>query len=548
VYPGVHAASDCPGDVTASADLSHFVFASEWNVFASGGQLTAPGSVYDNGTNANTVVVASKTPAGDNIQSEPTDQAGDPLQIPSVSKDGSHILMAAGGTGPCGFSSCPIPPCGDDYSATKRCQMQPSHLYMRVDGEVTYDVSKGHNVDYVGSTPDGTKVYFLSNEELTPDDLDTSTDLYQWSESTDSLTLVSKGNNPGNPGEPGNSDACKGGLETSHAGFTSKCGVATYTQWFFCAAEESDGGNCISDNSIAADNGDIYFMSPELLDGSRGILNQPNLYDYRNGQVQYVTTLTGEPRCYESYSLNTCARIMRMQVTHDDSYMAFITASPVTQYNNAHHLEMYRYDPATRRLLCVSCIPNGATPDSDVAASQDGLFMTSDGRVFFSTEDPLVHADTNHALDVYEYVEGRPQLITLGTGDTRRPSGGLGVFGKPGLVGVSADGQDVYFATFDTLVRQDHNGLFLKFYDARSGGGFSAPAPPPPCEAADECHGPASGPPPAMLEGTGSTLIGGNAVAQGQRKKGRRGKRHHRKGDRSAHHRRAASHHREVAK
>ncbi len=40
----------CPGDVNASSDLSHFVFASEWNVFAPGGQLTAPGSVYDNDT------------------------------------------------------------------------------------------------------------------------------------------------------------------------------------------------------------------------------------------------------------------------------------------------------------------------------------------------------------------------------------------------------------------------------------------------------------------------------------------------------------------
>jgi hypothetical protein len=177
-----------------------------------------------------------------------------------------------------------------------------------------------------------------------------------------------------------------------------------------------------------------------------------------------------------------------------------------------------------------------------VLASQDGLFMTSDGRTFFSTEDPLVHADTNNALDVYEYVEGRPQLITLGTGDTRRPSGGLGFFGKPGLVGVSADGQDVFFATYDTLVRQDHNGLFLKFYDARSGGGFSAPAPPPPCEAADECHGPASGPPAPMLEGTGSSLEGGNAVTQGQRKGHRRSKHHRRKGHR-AHRQGRAAHH-----
>ena len=103
-YPGVNY---CPGDVTASSDLTHFVFATEWNVFAPGGQLSTPGSVYDNNTNDNTVAVASKTPGGDDIPNESGDQAGDTLQIPEVSADGSHILMAAGGTGPCGFSICP---------------------------------------------------------------------------------------------------------------------------------------------------------------------------------------------------------------------------------------------------------------------------------------------------------------------------------------------------------------------------------------------------------------------------------------------------------
>jgi len=142
-----------------------------------------------------------------------------------------------------------------------------------------------------------------------------------------------------------------------------------------------------------------------------------------------------------------------------------------------------------------------------------------------------VHGDTNQGEDVYEYVDGRPQLITPGTGGTQ---GG----GEGGLIGVSADGRDVYFSTVETLVPQDHNGLYLKFYDATAGGGFSAAPPPPPCEAADECHGAGSGPPPAPKEGTGVALgVGGNFTS-GPRSGSRKHKKHKRKGKR--HHGQAA--------
>ena len=491
-------ADDCPGDVTTSSNFDHFVFATEWNSFAPGGQLGAPGSVYDNNTPAATVAVASKTPLGENIPSEPTDHAGDPLQIPGVSHDGSHILMAAGATGPCGFAVCQTPPCSADYSMVRRCIMQPSHLYMRVNDSVTYDVSEGHDVRFIGMNGEGSKVFFLSEEHLTGEDLEHGgTSLYMWSEQGElthhPLTLISKANNPGNPGEPGNTANCK-------AEFVKSCGITTYTQLFYCQLGSTLGGNCLSDNFIASESGEIYFTSPEQLDGTRGIANQENLYVYRNGQAQYVTTLSGEPYCYETYSSHTCTRLERMQVSPDGSHMAFITNSQVTKYDNAGHQEMYTYEPSTRKLVCVSCIPSGEPPTSDVLASQDGLFMTNDGRTAFSTQDALVHADTNKSEDVYEYVEGRPQLITPGTGDTSQPLGGaLGFGGVAGLVGISADGRDIYFGSYQTLVPSDHNGVFYKVYDARSGGGFPATPPPPPCAAADECHGAGSEAPSSLV-------------------------------------------------
>ncbi len=466
----------CPGDVTSSADLTHFVFATEWNEFAPGGKIGAPGSVYDNNTITGGVAVASKLSNGENIPNEPTDGAGDPLEIPGVSQDGSHILMAAGGNGPCGSANCSNLPCGADYSMVRRCIMQPSHLYMRIDDTITKDVSQGHDVRFVGMDGSGSKVYFISEEHLTGEDLEHGgPSLYMWSEQGEEeghpLTLISKANNEGNPGEPGNRANCE--VESF-----KECGIDIYSQLFYCQLGSTLGGNCLSDNFIASETGDIYFTSPEQLDGTRGVAEQENLYVYRNGHAQYVATLSGPPDCYETYSSHTCTRIERMQVAPDDSHMAFVTNSQVTQYNNQGYQEMYTYNPVTRKVVCVSCVPSGEPPTSDVLASQDGLFMTNDGRTFFSTKDALVHADTNEAEDVYEYVEGRPQLITPGTGDTSQPLGGaLGFGAVGGLIGVSADGRDVYFGTYQTLVPSDHNGLFFKVYDARSGGGF--PANPP---------------------------------------------------------------------
>src|SRR6202040_1651867 len=152
--------------------------------------------------------------------------------------------------------------------------------------------------------------------------------------------------------------------DSCNAAWTSKCDIVPYSSSSYCTLSSGVGGNCHSDNSIASKSGDIYFFSPAQLTGSRGIPNKENLYDYRNGKLQYVTTFTTGPFCYESkiayISDSACSDtpIVRMQVSPDDSHMAFVTASPVTAYNNAGHLEMYTYEPSTKQIVCVSCIPS----------------------------------------------------------------------------------------------------------------------------------------------------------------------------------------------
>jgi NHL repeat len=465
-----------------SPDLSHYYFISGGAVTERGGEylqnfLYEGGTAYDNNIKAGTV-----TPIA-------FDSGGTPIEVkgvPQSSTDGSRILMS---TAPCGTQ------------AVSSCS--PGELYMRVNDAMTYDIAKGHAVQYLGMTADASKVYFSSAEQLTATDHDTSTDLYLWTEEGNALTLVSVGNG----GAGGNTDECS-------PGWIEMCGVMPIVNNFYSQTFRHGGmfGNGLTDNSIGSKSGDIYFFSPERLDGKKGFRNQPNLYVYRDGALQYVTTLEPGGGCESEGQLgHGCSQspIARIQVSPDGAYMAFTTSSKVTAYENALRSEMYNYSPASGEIVCVSCIPSGATPTSDVWASSDGVFMTNDGRTFFSTKDALVPRDTDGLRDVYEYVAGRAQLISSGTSG----KGSQTVLGfeiplfTAGLAGVSADGVNAYFTTFSSLVPQDHNGNFLKFYDARTNGGFHYVAPLAPCEAADECAGSGS-PPPTVPPNRGGVDLG----------------------------------------
>jgi hypothetical protein len=218
----------------------------------------------------------------------------------------------------------------------------------------------------------------------------------------------------------------------------------------------------------------------------------------------------------------------RINVSPDGDNMALVTKTRLTAYDNAGKAEMYHYDPATREIKCVSCRPDGKPPVSDIEASSSGLFMSYDGRTFWSTLDSLTPRDANNNIDVYEFVEGRPQLITTGTSDDAGTA-----FQRPGLVGVTGNGIDVFFATFQTLVKQDENGEQLKFYTARSNGGFATSPLSPPCQAADECHGDVPAVPASPEIGSSAPLgSGGNWPAAKHHKKNKRAKCKHRKGKR----------------
>jgi hypothetical protein len=161
-------------------------------------------------------------------------------------------------------------------------------------------------------------------------------------------------------------------------------------------------------------------------------------------------------------------------------------------------------------------------------ASQSGRFMADDGRTAFATSDALVENDTDDRVDVYEFVAGRPQLITTGTSQNDLLAGNRFYPGEyTGLEAISRDGVDIYFSTYETLAPdEDANGQFLKFYDARTNGGFPPPPAKLPCLAADECHGDENPGPESASIGTGANLGPAAEPASKAKKKRKKHRKH----------------------
>jgi len=252
--PGPSAKSSQAVAKPLSADGSHFVFGStsKFTADASEGQL----GIYDRDLNTGETHLVSKTPG------EAT-MTGTGITELDISKDGSHVLIG--------------------QLVTEADANKLYHLYMNVgDSNKTIDLTPGTTtgVLYAGMSSDGTKVYFTTKDQLLPgEDEDESADLYVATISGESasLSLLSTGSEG-----TGNSDSCNPFANSAHEHWNTKGEEAN------CGVVAIGGGG-----GVASEEGSIYFLSPEKLDGSsNGTQNEPNLYLVQPGSSpHYVTTL-----------------------------------------------------------------------------------------------------------------------------------------------------------------------------------------------------------------------------------------------------------------
>ena len=203
--------------------------------------------------------------------------------------------------------------------------------------------------------------------------------------------------------------------------------------------------------------------------------------------------------------------------------------------------QYYRYDDKNRSLLCLSCPPDGSAPRGEVGPVGYGggpgantESVSRDGQTLaFATPTALVAADQNTAgsgqkpgvgTDVYEWRDGR--LLLISDGLTNWPEGYA-----PSVAGITPDGHDIFFLEAAQLTPDALDG-YRRLYDARIGGGFEFPQPPPPCSL-EVCQGTPKGAPEEAPAGTGAFSGPGNAAPQPRISRCPKGKRKVRRAGRS---------------
>ena len=264
----------------------------------------------------------------------------------------------------------------------------------------------------------------------------------------------------------------------------------------------------------------VYFASSKAL-AAGAQEGKPNLYLYEaggGGSTSFVATLAaGDVSNLVKAPVTFEPRLRSARVTPDGLHAAFTSLAPLAGYDNSDATtgeatkEVYLYDAAAKKLLCASCNPSGARPRSVATegtrfsaripgfeTQMHAAHVLSDNgtRLYFDSADTLSPADSNGAVDVYQWEapgagsckatspsyspqdEGCIELISSGQSpiDSR-------------FVEATADGRDVFFATLSSLLPQDY-GL-IDIYDARAGGGLPMPS------AAASCEGEACQSPPA---------------------------------------------------
>jgi hypothetical protein len=377
-------------------------------------------------------------------------------------------------------------------------------VYERVGGQTTL-ASTGPNgangvfdASFAGASADGSRVFFVTKESLTPADFDGATDVYERTGGQTTLVSVGQGGN-------GSLDAFFDGASEDGARVffhTRDRLVAADTDFQLDVYQRSGGqtslvstgttaGNGSSDaffDGSSADGAQVFFETDEsLVAGDTDA--RFDVYSRAGGTTALVSSGNGAfDAFYDGAS-------------RAGDHVFFTTAEAVAAGDTDGQFDIYERSSSGVSLVSVG-------PDGGNGAFDANFRDTSpDGsNVFFETDESLVAADSDSQTDVYESA-GTTSLVSTG------PSGGNGAFDAL-YGGTSADGTRVLFETDEALVPEDTDAQ-VDVYE-RSGGQTTlvSVGPTGGNSALDATHSSSSADGNRVFFTTSEQLVAGDADAQ----------------------------------
>jgi hypothetical protein len=449
-----------------SGDWRHVLFTTPEVLVPAATGLVAGGLLYDR-SGGRTVLVSVNTdgslinacgaqPGGRGDQT-----VGSGGYQGAVSSDGTRVVFTSPDPSLAGFGFDPS--CDEPFQVYVRDGDET--LVASATRRATPDPSGTHAAHYQGASADGSKVLFTSPEALTdtaqPLSAPDNGFLYEFDVPSRTLRLLT----PNNP--DGSSPDVSGVVAVDHA--------AQHVYYV------------TGDNTLRMDDGTASTVVASGTGIGVGLI------------ANSAPGTTGNET------------IRQARVSADGARLLFATTDQVTSFDNHGLREVYLYDAtAGTPLTCVSCNADGRVPLGDAELNSDvvGSSLASrnlleNGTVLFETKDSLVSADTNQAIDVYSWQDGKVALVSDGRAAQ-----------DASFIDASEDGRDVFFSTAASLVSGDTDSGGVDVYDSRRGGGFpSSPRAPAACQD-DQCQGLSTAVVPEP--GPGSTQYHGPGNIAGQ--------------------------------
>jgi len=377
-----------------------------------------------------------------------------PAEANAVSADGSKIFFSGrpGADATCNVSAFPI------------------RVFARVNGEHTIPISASEctrgdcstsvgDAWYQAASPSGQRVAFVSSEQLTNSDTDSTPDLYLYDFAGapgNHLKQLSIGGGTGDA-TPGAGAAVQGLVKMSDDG----------SRVYFTATG-------------------VLTTEPNTF-GQAATLGGRNLYLYEPGtnKTSFIATVNASDKLDLTDPADNISQFAGLSDASGGA-LVFTTAVALAPSDTDSAQDVYRYKATGWELAKLS--PGNGPEDAKIPIQRQSgkttpgqRAISGDGRrAVFTTTEQLAPEDTNGKNDVYLSVDG----------DIRLVSGGQGADGAASMASISVAGDQVTFATSERLLPKEDVDDVQSVYVAREGADIDRPTIDKPICDGDHCQGP----------------------------------------------------------